>query len=133
MTEFIFPLRVYIEDTDYLGMVYHANYLKYFERARSEWIEQIGLGTEWQKENEVFFAVYFAQLDFIKPGRVHQELEVVSRISEMKGASASYDQFIRLKSSPDTILCKGDIKIVCIDKNFKPRAIPKFFVQTIRG
>ncbi|MEO8400387.1 MAG: hotdog domain-containing protein, partial [Gammaproteobacteria bacterium] len=47
MTEFIFPLRVYIEDTDYSGVVFHANYLKYFERARSEWAEIAGFGMQW--------------------------------------------------------------------------------------
>lgn len=133
MIEFIYPLRVYIEDTDYSGIVYHANYLKYFERARSEWAEQSGLGIEWQQAQGVYLIVRHALIDYLKPAQLHQQVEVVTQIVEFRKASLIYDQYLRSKDLPDIILCRGEFKIACVDQNFKPCAIPKFFIETLDG
>src|SRR5690348_3138801 len=95
MTSFVFPLRVYIEDTDYVGIVYHANYLKYFERARSEWAELLGFGIDWQRTNNRFLAMRYVNVDFLKPARLHEKVEVVTCIKDVRSASVIYEQYLR--------------------------------------
>ncbi|MDR3477905.1 MAG: YbgC/FadM family acyl-CoA thioesterase [Gammaproteobacteria bacterium] len=124
MKQFIFPLKVYIEDTDYSGLVFHANYLNYFERARSESVEILGLGIEWQAQHEIYFPVRSIQIDYLKPARLNNQLEVISQIVNIKKASIIYDQHLRLANSPDTILCKATVKIACVNKHIRPCAIP---------
>jgi acyl-CoA thioester hydrolase len=127
MQEFIYPLRVHIEDTDFSGLVYHANYLNFFERARSEWVESLGFGIEWQRAHGLLFPVRSAKLDYLKPAYLHQKVEVVSQIKEIRRVSVLYDQYLRLQERPDTILCRAEVKIVCVDLNLKPRALPETF------
>lgn len=122
--EFIYPLRIHIEDTDCTGLVYHANYLNFMERARSEWIDELGIGVSWQKENGLFFVLHSANIQFLKPARVHERVEVVSRIKSIRQASIIFDQCLRLSSMPDKILCKAEIKVACVDFNLQPRALP---------
>ncbi|MHB1949167.1 MAG: YbgC/FadM family acyl-CoA thioesterase [Gammaproteobacteria bacterium] len=128
-TSHIFPLRVYIEDTDFSGVVYHANYLKYFERARSEWAEQAGLGTDWQHEQGIYLVLRYANVDYLKPALLHQQVEVVSQIAEVRKASLIYAQYLRPSAIPDTILCKAEIKIACVDRNLRPRALPSLLIN----
>lgn len=124
MQPFIFPLRIYIEDTDCVGIVYHSNYLNYFERARSEQAEHLGFGIAWQRENNIYFTICYANINYLKPARVWEEVEVVTTITRAKGASLIYDQYLRLASVPDSILCKAEIKVACVDTQFKPQALP---------
>lgn len=131
MKRFIFPVKVYIEDTDYTGLVFHANYLNYFERARSTSIEEQGLGIPWQRENDIFFLIHSLQIEYLKPARLNDHLEVVTEVAEIKKASIIYDQHLRLARSPDTILCRARIKIVCVDKTMRPCAIPYQGLNTI--
>lgn len=131
MTQFIFPLRIYYEDTDCGGIVYHANYLKYFERARSEWAEQIGWGIDWQREQGVAFTIRSAKIDYLKPATLHQQLEVVSQVSDIRPASLIYAQYLRLAETTDTILCKAEIKVACVDQNLRPRALPEGLTQLL--
>lgn len=122
--EFIFPIRIYVEDTDCGGIVYHPNFFKYFERARSEWADARGQGLEWQRQHGIHFVVHSANIKYLKPAFLHQKLEVVSRIKETRPASLVYDQHLRLADLKDTILCKAEIKIACVDKNLKPCVMP---------
>ena len=131
MIENIYPLRVYFDDTDCTGIVYHANYLKFFERARSEWAEQIGLGTDWQRDQKMYFTIRNVKLDYLKPATLHQKIEVVTRISSLRPASLIYDQHLRLAETTDTILCKAEIKVACIDFNLRPRALPPGLTQIL--
>jgi acyl-CoA thioester hydrolase len=124
MPQNIFPLRVYVEDTDFGGIVYHANYLKFFERARSEWAEDLGWGMEWQQAQGIYFTVRYADIHFLKPARVHQKLEVVSRVVQVRPASFISDQHLRPRDTNDTILCKAEIKIACVDRNLRPQVLP---------
>jgi tol-pal system-associated acyl-CoA thioesterase len=124
MNEFIFPIKVYIEDTDYGGVVYHSNYLKYFERGRSEWLESLGLGIEWQQEQKLYFPVRVANLDYLKPARLNDKLDVVSKIESMRPASIVFQQYLRPSRTTDTILCKASVTIVCVNQQFRPQALP---------
>lgn len=123
--EFIYPLRIHIEDTDFTGLVFHSNYLRFMERARSEWGNQLGLNLEWQKQHQIYFVVYSAHLLFLKPARAHQQVEVVTTVKEIRAASVIYDQHLRLADVPDKIFCKASIKIACIGYDMRPCPIPK--------
>jgi acyl-CoA thioester hydrolase len=133
MKTFIFPLKIYIEDTDCLGVVYHSNYLKFFERARSEWAEQVGAGIVWQREQRIYLLVRSAKLDFLRPARLNDQIEVISQIINQKPASFVHDQYLRLASAPDTILCRAEIKIACVDQYFRPQALPQYLSDIIMG
>lgn len=129
MNQHLFPIRIFIEDTDFSGVVFHANYLKFFERARSMWAESLGFGIEWQKQQQVYFLVRYANIDFLKPARLNDECEVVSRLKEVRKASLIYDQYLRSKIQPVTIFCKAEIKIACVGANFRPRILPQSFMN----
>jgi tol-pal system-associated acyl-CoA thioesterase len=133
MNEFIYPLRVHIEDTDYAGVVYHSNYLNFMERARSEWADHVGIGLPWQKQHGLLFPVHRVNIIFMKPARLHEKIEVVSSIVALKPASMIFEQYLRLAEDKDKILCKAEIKIACTDEEMKPRTLPDApFFETIR-
>ena len=113
--EFIYPLRVHIEDVDFAGVVYHGNYLNYMERARSEWGETMGMGITWQREQRRYFVVHSANIAFLKPARLHEKVEVISKIKMIRPASIVYDQYLRPAGSADKILFTAEIKIACVD------------------
>ena len=125
MNESLFSLKVYIEDTDYTGLVYHGNYLNFFERARSEWIAELGMGIDWQRKQEIYFVIRSAKIDFYKPARLSDQLQVVTRVSQLKRVSVTFEQHLRLSSRPDTILCTAEVKVACVDSTFKPTSVPR--------
>lgn len=130
---FIYPLRVHIEDTDFAGVVYHSNYLKFMERARSEWAEALGFGTQWQRTHQLYLPVHSLTMTFIKPARLHEKVEVVSTIKAIRPASLVFDQHLRLAGLDDKILCKAEIKIACADEAMRARKLPAIpSLETIR-
>lgn len=131
--EFIYPLRVHIEDTDFTGVVYHANYLNYMERARSEWAHQAGIGIEWQREQGIILLVHSAEIIFKAPARLHDEVRVVSHISSLNKASLTYEQSLHRVGNPEKILCEARIKVACVNDRMKPCALPDApFLDNIR-
>lgn len=131
--KFVYPLRIHIEDTDCSGVVYHSKYINFMERARSEWLEEQGLGVSWIKQQERQFLVHSVNIEFIKPARVHELVVVVTSVKEMRSASVVFAQHLHFTDMPDKILCKAEIKIVCVDFNLRPQAIPKTpFFEAIR-
>lgn len=142
---FHWPVRVYYEDTDNGGVVYYANYLKFMERARTEWLRSLGLEQDRLiAEQGVIFAVRSAQLDYLRPGRFNQLLSVSAEVIETGRASMTFHQEVVIDKSKDNtvetitegwkgetvsdgeLLCRGQIKIACLDANtLKPRAIPE--------
>ena len=122
---FLWPARVYYEDTDSGGVVYYANYLKFMERARTEWLRHLGLEQdELIARESVIFAVRSVQVDYLRPARFNDALTVSAEVVEQGRASLTFVQLIR-KNNDDTILCQGRIKIACLDCNsFKPRPLP---------
>jgi len=142
MAEFSWPVRVYYEDTDNGGMVYHANYLKFMERARTEWLRTRGVEQDVLMQQEgLIFAVYSVQLDYLRPARFNQLLSVSSNVAEVGKASLIFDQAINLITNEendgvnrDLLLCQGRIRVACLDANsLKPRAIPAPVRQEILG
>ena len=132
MKEFIWPVRVYYEDTDAGGVVYYANYLKFMERGRSEWLRQLGFEQDRLREEEgVLFAVRRVQMELLRPARFNDLLEVASRVTERRRASLTFEQAIRDAASKQ-VLCQGKIQIACIDAAlFKACAIPETVIKEI--
>ena len=132
MNEFLWPVRVYYEDTDSGGVVYYANYLKFMERARTEWLRQFGFEQDELIHNEgVIFAVRSVQVDYLLPARFNDELSVSAKLIEQGRASLTIEQKIS-RVADSSLLCKGSVKIVSLrPDSFKPCAIPDQIKQQI--
>lgn len=134
MTDFIFPIRVYYEDTDSGGVVYYANYLKFMERARTEYLRSLGFEQDELIANEgVLFAVRSVKLDFLKPARFNQLLNVSAQLAESGKASLLFAQRVELAhSEPSLIFCAGQVKIACLDvRTMRPTAIPPRILREV--
>lgn len=131
MAEFIWPVRVYYEDTDTGGVVYYANYLRFMERARTEWLRELGFEQDQLiAQDGILFAVRSVQLDYLSPARFNDELEVSAKVHNFKGASISFDQLIR---RGETDLCRGQVTIACLDADsFEPRKLPKPLLKVLK-
>jgi len=123
-TTFSFPVRVYYEDTDLGGVVYYANYLKFMERARTEWLRAFGFEQdELLARDGVLFAVRSVQIDFLKPARFNDSLQVTVALTRPGRASITVHQRVQ---RGDLVLCEGVVKIACLDaKTFTPCAMPE--------
>ncbi|QSA95800.1 tol-pal system-associated acyl-CoA thioesterase [Methylococcus sp. EFPC2] len=130
-TRFFWPVRVYYEDTDAGGVVYYANYLRFFERARTERLREIGFEQDELRERSgVLFAVRSVQAEYLKPARFNDALRVSAEISELRRASISFSQQI-LRG--DELICEAAIRIACLtDGELKPTAIPDDLMQRIK-
>lgn len=120
---FTWPIRVYYEDTDAGGVVYHSQYLNFMERARTEWLRAVGLAqTELLRQERVLFVVHSMQCQFKKPARLDDALHVISSLSEMgRGSFICRQQIVR----DDHVLIEAQVKVACVDADtFKPTAIP---------
>ena len=123
MKEFSWPIRVYYEDTDAAGVVYHSNYLKYMERARTEWLRAIGFSQQVLRD-EIGAIIVISELymKFIKPAKLDDLLEVKSALIKASGASFLFDQFIERSQEN---LCAARVKGVCLNAlTFKPQRLP---------
>ncbi|HHH48414.1 MAG TPA: tol-pal system-associated acyl-CoA thioesterase [Gammaproteobacteria bacterium] len=130
MDDFRWPVRVYYEDTDNGGVVYHANYLKFMERARTEWLRARGIEQDTLLETHgVIFAVASAQVDFLKPGRFNQQLQVSVWPAQARRASVVIEQEVcqvAEDGKESGVLCRGSVKIVCVDAvTLRPRPFPE--------
>lgn len=120
---FNFPQRVYYEHTDHGGVVYHANYLKFMERARTEWLRELGF---WQsrlaEQEQLLFAVSNMHLHFLRPARFDDWLDVSVEAVRPGGARLRLRQQI---SCADVLMCWADVEVACLDADtMKPRRIP---------
>ncbi|WP_159918266.1 tol-pal system-associated acyl-CoA thioesterase [Pantoea sp. 18069] len=126
--DFAFPVRIYWEDTDAGGIVFYANYLKFFERARTEWLRSLGL--EQQKLREQtggMFVVTQAQVDYHRPARLDDQLLVTARLQASGRASLTIRQQAFLQSPADgpQLLCEASIRIGWVDgASMRPVRIP---------
>lgn len=132
MREFLWPVRVYYEDTDSGGVVYYANYLKFMERARTEWLRSLGFEQDRLLENDrIIFAVRRVAVDFRHPARFNDALQVSARIKARGKASLTFQQEIT-KQPDGKLLCDGEVQIACIDAvRFRPCPIPASLITGI--
>jgi acyl-CoA thioester hydrolase len=126
MTRFVWPIRVYYEDTDCGGVVYYANYLKFMERARTEWLRARGFEQDvLLREQRLLFAVRALNVDYHRPARFNDLLAVVSQVVEVRGASFLFEQTVRRDASAE-VLCSARVRVACIDaETFRARRIPR--------
>ncbi len=129
---FSWPLRIYWEDTDAGGVVYHSQYVSFLERARTEWLRSRGFGQhELATSHDVVFAVRSMQLDFLAPARLDDALEVEAGIAEVSRASLMFDQRI-LRPFDGKLLLTAQVKLACLAAGtFRPRAIPDVLLPVL--
>ncbi|MDH5516730.1 MAG: tol-pal system-associated acyl-CoA thioesterase [Gammaproteobacteria bacterium] len=132
--KFSWPIRVYYEDTDSGGVVYYANYLKFFERARSEFLRRFNIEQDILiTEHDVIFAVRQVSVDYHKPAVFNDELSVTSEVIELNKASLVFRQVIH-REKDETLLCHAVCKVACLSASkMKPRPIPDEIVQHLAG
>jgi acyl-CoA thioester hydrolase len=123
MNKFSWPVRVYYEDTDGGGVVYHANYLRFMERARTEWLRSLGFGQHvLRHEHGILFVVREIKVRYVRPAVFDDALEVISELEEVRHSLMRFKQIIRRQ---DEVLTEGVVDVVCVDANkFKPVAMP---------
>ena len=120
---FVVPIRVYYEDTDATGSVYHANYLRYAERARTELLRRAGIEqTELRRQTGVTFAVSRCDVDYLAPAALDDTLEVHTYIDEIGGASIRAEQVVR---RGDRALARLRLRIACVGPDGRPARLPK--------
>lgn len=138
MKTFKLPVRVYYEDTDSGGVVYYANYLKFMERARTEWLRSLGFEQDLLRDQRnLLFAVRTVSLDFKKPARFNDLVDVSSAVTQIGGASVTFSQRVDLRERGGSAcsplgLCAGDIKVVSLSAtDFRPIPLPKDLVEEL--
>ena len=126
MRTFSWPVRVYYEDTDAGGVIYHTNYIKYFERARTEWLRSLGFSqARLAQEEGVLFTVVTLSTDFKRPGRLDDALVVRSTAALAGAASVQFSQEIWRDGESPPLLASGTVKVACLDATaFRPRRLP---------
>ena len=121
--QFIHKVKIYYEDTDSGGIVYYANYLKYLERARSEAIYSLGLtNTNLQKDHDSLIIVKSCNIEYKKPARFEDELEIISSILSKTKTSFTMLQTIKKK---EEIISEATVQLVTVNKEGKPIKIPE--------
>ncbi|WBM61709.1 tol-pal system-associated acyl-CoA thioesterase [Providencia sp. PROV188] len=128
---FRWPVRVYYEDTDAGGVVYHARYLAFFERARTEMLRNKGINQQSLLAENLGFVVRSMTIDFIKGARLDDLLEVETEVVVIKLASLLFQQ--RLVDLQGNLLCGATALIACVDTSkMKPKALPKSIVAEFK-
>jgi len=133
VTGFQWQVRVYYEDTDSGGVVYYANYLRFMERARTEWMRELGFEQDrLSQEAGILFAVRSASLEFLRPARFNDQLTVSVAPVQRRRASLVFDQAVARSGDSHGPLCTGRVKIACLDtESFRPLPIPDFIIKEI--
>jgi acyl-CoA thioester hydrolase len=125
---FQWPVRIYWEDTDAGGVVYHASYLRFMERARTEWLRAMGITQSSYKETTgLAFLVREMQIDFLKAALLDDELSVSVEVKERRAASILFAQTIRRADGAELIRAK--VRVACVDvRRMRPVQIPADFI-----
>lgn len=143
MKKFLWSVRIYYEDTDSGGVVYYANYLKYMERARTEWLRSLGFEQDQlNDEHGVIFAVRSINVEYKKPARFNDLLQIGAELIERGGASLTFRQDIFCekklgenkvsKDKTEQLLCSGRIRIACLDsEKMSPCPIPEIMITEL--
>ncbi|PSV40817.1 tol-pal system-associated acyl-CoA thioesterase [Photobacterium sp. GB-210] len=121
---FKWPVTIYYEDTDVGGVVYHANYLKFFERARTEYLRKIGLNQQQLFSLNMSFVVRSLTIDFLRGAKLDDQLMVHTVVQNIRRVSIEFSQ--ELVNNNNEVLCKVLVKIACVDPTqMKPIALPE--------
>ncbi|MBW8192883.1 tol-pal system-associated acyl-CoA thioesterase [Neiella marina] len=130
-TNFTWPIRVYYEDTDAGGVVYYANYLKFMERARTEWLRQFGIEQDGYLADGIAFVVRHVDVNYHASARFNAELEVSCNIIQLRKASLTVEQTVS-SSDQNQQFVSGQVTLACVDlTRNKPVAIPKPIMEVL--
>ena len=128
--EFSLPIRVYMEDTDAGGIVYYVNYLKFMERARTEFMRSLGFGKDYIFTHDLMFVVRDAQVRYNAPARLDDELQATARITSARGAAIVFAQRVERAGQ---VLAEGELTIACVDRaGVRPKRLPREMVARIQ-
>lgn len=127
---FVWPVRVYYEDTDVGGVVYYANYLRFFERARTEMLRDRGYEQDdLIEQRNIIFAVRSAQIEYLKPAKFNDQLLVSAKVGVAKQASVTFEQEVTRSGE---VLCKGKVRIACLNNDtLRPCIIPEDLLEKL--
>ena len=134
---FSFPIRVYWEDTDAGGIVFYANYLKFFERARTEWLRSLGLAQHQLKQTTGgMFVVTESNVRYVRPARLDDELIVTATVKEIGKASMIIEQQALLKAEQSipsiALLCEGSVRIGWVNAStLQPARMPSCIISSM--
>ncbi|MDV7103876.1 tol-pal system-associated acyl-CoA thioesterase [Vibrio sp. TH_r3] len=127
---FKWPVTIYYEDTDAGGVVYHSNYLKFFERARTELLRDKGISQHDLLAQNIGFVVRHIDIDFMQGAKLDDQLMVVTRVAELKKASIVFCQ--EIVNLEQRTLCKAIVKVACVNsEKMKPQAIPSSIIAEL--
>ncbi len=126
----LLPVRVYYEDTDFTGLVYHANYVRYFERGRSDFLRLVGIGHAQLLDHDQPMAFVIAEmaLTFVKPARIDDALMVRTRYQRIKGPRLIISQSVERGAD---VLCRAEVVAVCIHLDGRPRRPGRALVEAV--
>lgn len=129
---FSLPVRIYFEDTDSGGVVYHSNYLKFMERARTEWLRSLGIDQRHLKNTEhIMFVVHRIDIQYKLPARFNDDLIVKSELVDIGSSTIMFKQMIYRNND---MLIDATVDVACIDsEKFKPVRIPKTIKYTMES
>lgn len=130
--EFNWPVRVYYEDTDSAGIVYHASYLRFMERARTEWLRSLGFDLPaLRNEHQALFTVSRMRIDYLQPAYFNDMLEVSVELTRSGGASFLLDQ--QVCRTHRELLCRAEVRIACVEATtLRPRPIPQAVLTELK-
>ncbi len=132
-SRFVWPLRVYYEDTDFGGLVYNANYLKYMERARSEYLRRLGIDQVELKANQnQIFVVTDIEIQFKKPGRFDDELVATAQIVERSKVKMLFEQEVYRDGLEGELLTSARVGAACLDATtLRPQRLPTQLIESL--
>jgi acyl-CoA thioester hydrolase len=132
MQEFVWPIRVYYEDTDSGGVVYHSQYVNFMERARTEWLRALGVEqSTLRQEQGLLFAVHSMQINYRRPAVFNDLLQVISRMQKRSGASIVFEQSIY---RGEELLCDALVRVASLNaETFRPKPIPNFILTELHS
>ncbi len=130
---FSWPVRVYYEDTDLGGVVYYANYLRFMERARTEWLRHLGVDqTTLLEDRGLIFVIVSAEVRYLQPARFNDELQVTVALESTRRTAMSFVQEIRRHGLDGELLTRGRVQAACVEAvNFRPRGIPPDIIERL--
>lgn len=133
MSQFVLPVRVYLEDTDAQGVVYNASYFRYLERARTEWLRAHGVEHNRIRDEEgIVFALVGTEVRFTRPARLDDMLYITAELAELKGARFIFEQSVRRESPDGELLCSGVAEVACMDpEQLRPRRVPEALLSVL--
>ena len=127
---FVWPVRIYYEDTDAGGVVYHTNYIKFMERARTEFLRSQGIELDvMEQEYRILFAIRALSVEYRRPARLNDLLQVTVDFDAVRPASLAFRQTVLRDGE---LLCEGTVRVasICVDQ-FRPKAIPDFMLAQL--